>query len=36
MAGLPLGAALCDQLHFEDAVQRTDAEGIEFWFARDL
>jgi hypothetical protein len=36
MAGLPLGAALCDQRNFEDAVQRTDAEGAEFWFARDL
>jgi hypothetical protein len=24
------------QRNFEDAVQRTDAEGIEFWFARGL
>ena len=24
------------QRNFEDAVQRTDAEGVEFWFARDL
>ena len=24
------------QRNFEDAVQRTNAEGIEFWFARDL
>jgi hypothetical protein len=24
------------QRYFEDAVQQTDAEGIEFWFARDL
>lgn len=24
------------QRYFEDAVQRTDAEGVEFWFARDL
>jgi len=22
--------------HLEAAAQRTDAEGIEFWFARDL
>ncbi len=24
------------QLNLETAVQRADAEGIEFWFARDL
>ncbi|MFT7525007.1 MAG: DNA-damage-inducible protein D, partial [Arenicella sp.] len=24
------------QINLETAAQRTDAEGIEFWFARDL